>query len=533
MNENLSEVLKRLSEANDLQDVSKVIDEFYADLKIGKIEIWGKDIKSIIFDTGEYEKTRKLEITNREFTYVAYELKDSTWNKEEVEIVLICTSLCIGNQRLAEELSRAPFIQFSTGLLNAFGYSRTISGLIKEGNSLKNFKNVCINLKGFGLINRIYTMAGGNKAIKFVAGYLKSIIEKDELLAHIGGDTFIMLVKKERLDYIIEKVSKIEIPLTEDGSPFVVSSTIGIADIDDNNDYISVPYMATQYAKSSKQQIVYMNKELLNEIDSSKIIEKSFEKELENGNFVVYYQTKVDLKTGKIVGAEALARWIYNGKIISPAVFIPILEKSRNIYKLDLYILENACKDISHYKKLGHEVVPLSCNISRSDLYDDKIAYKIIELIQKYDLAYEDIVIEVTETTTEEEKEKMAHFLKILNKHHVKTSLDDFGTGYSSLSTLRDFSLNEIKIDRSFIDKKTFSKSDKIIIGSIIDMASKLDLEVICEGVETFEQISLLKELGCYKAQGFFFDKPLPKLEFEAQLAVRFYDIEKRSGKDV
>lgn len=248
---------------------------------------------------------------------------------------------------------------------------------------------------------------------------------------------------------------------------------------------------------------------------SIKNIEHTFKDELKNGNFVVYYQPKFDIETGKIVGVEALSRWINNGKIAPPSMFIPVLEKNGDIVDLDLYVLENLCKDIHNFRNLGNKIVPASCNLSRKDFECEDLEDRIINIIRKYNVKTEDIVIEVTETTTLEENERLARFINTMWKNGILTSIDDFGIGYSSLSALRDFKVNEIKIDRSFINRDTISESDEIIIGSIIDMAKKLNVDVICEGVETKKQADFLTKLGCFRAQGYYYSKPLPKLEFE------------------
>ena len=253
------------------------------------------------------------------------------------------------------------------------------------------------------------------------------------------------------------------------------------------------------------------------EIDN-KNIESTFKDELKNGSFVVYYQPKFDIKSGKIIGVEALSRWINNGKVVPPGMFVPILEKNGEIVDLDLFVLEKLCKDIHNYRNLGHNIVPASCNLSRRDFEIEDIEQKVIDIIRKYNVRTDDIVIEVTETTNLEENARLAKFIDAMHKNGIKTSIDDFGTGYSSLSVLRDFKVNEIKIDRSFINREVLTNSDEIIIGSIIDMAKRLSINVICEGVETIQQADFLIRLGCNNAQGFLYSKPLPKEEFEAML---------------
>ena len=171
---------------------------------------------------------------------------------------------------------------------------------------------------------------------------------------------------------------------------------------------------------------------------------------------------------------------------------------------------------------MGHKTVPLSVNISRIDLLLPGFYREIVRIIKKYNLKYEDIVIEVTETTNLDEKERMVEFVSYLKEHNIKTSLDDFGTGYSSLSSLRDFEVDEIKIDRSFVDR-AYTDKDAIIISSIFEMANKLGLSVVVEGVETLEQLKFFKNLGATIIQGYYFDKPLPKLDFEERLKEHRY----------
>ena len=297
---------------------------------------------------------------------------------------------------------------------------------------------------------------------------------------------------------------------------------VGYYELTENNDatrdLLSKSSMACQYARSTKKIVVKHTEELEEIVNSVKVIERTFKDELENGNFIVYYQPKFDIKTGKIIGVEALSRWVNNGKVVPPGMFVPILEKNGEIIDLDLFVLENLCKDIHNYRNMGHNIVPASCNLSRRDFENEDLEKIVINIIRKYNVRTEDIVIEVTETTNIEEKERLARFINTMNENGILTSIDDFGTGYSSLSVLRDFKVSEIKIDRSFINREFLSNSDEIIIGSIIDMAKRLSINVICEGVETKSQAEFLIRLGCNNAQGFLYSKPVPKLEFEDML---------------
>ena len=291
------------------------------------------------------------------------------------------------------------------------------------------------------------------------------------------------------------------------------------------NRIVSDPAMALANAKRNKKAIVELTKDISYQAMRAKVIEQSFEKALNNGEFVVYYQPKVNSVTGEIIGAEALTRWFENGQMIPPMAFVPVLENSGKINKLDLHMLKQVCSDIHNWITIGNKPVPVSVNFSRKDLNDPRLPDKIMEVIESNNLPKELIIIEVTETASEEEKDFMVNFLGKLKNYGIETSIDDFGTGYSSLSVLREYPINEIKIDRSFINKK-LNDSDEVIIQSVIDMAKKLDIDVITEGVEDIVQKDFLHNVGCDRLQGFLYDKPLPKDLFEKRLLKGKYEID-------
>ena len=442
---------------------------------------------------------------------------------KDISLILRILSLYHSNYILHKKASDGELISFNTKLPNAHGYMKTVNTLVKSVNP-KEYNTYFINLKGFGLINRLYNNEIGDSAIIYYANRLKEFIDIDEVVGHLGGDNFVGFIKRERHDDFIKLVSlmPVELKINNVRASLNLVGIVGYCEIKENKiDYseiISNASLACQYARATKKPIIKLTDELLEMVNSVKKIENTFKEELKNGSFIVYYQPKFDINSGKIVGVEALSRWISGGKIVPPGLFVPILEKNGDILDLDLFVLENLCKDIHNYRNQGHNIVPASCNLSRKEFENDGIEKRIIDIIRKYNVRTNDIVIEVTETTNLEENERLAKFINEMWKNGIMTSIDDFGTGYSSLSVLRDFKVNEIKIDRSFINRDVLTESDEIIIGSIIDMAKRLNINVICEGVENKKQAEFLVRLGCYKAQGFYYSKPVPKLEFEAML---------------
>lgn len=497
------------------------------DFHIGKIEIKSNDFLECleyVFDNNYINKAITTYTTGG-YEYSFYKNSDDyKYNDVElnnINVLMKIFGLYHNNFTLNKKEAEREFISVETKLPNAKGYLKKVSTII-EVFKASNYNSYFINLKGFGFVNRLYNYQIGDKALRYYANVLKEFVnESDEAIGHLGGDNFVAFIKKERHNEFVKLVSSVTAHFNLNNNLITINlnGVIGYEEIefDDYNYRTSIPNssVAFQYAKATKKSIVKLTPDILGMFMSIKNIEHTFKDELKKGNFIVYYQPKFDTETGKIIGVEALSRWISNGKVVPPSMFIPILEKNGDIVDLDMFVLESLCKDIHNFRRLGNKIVPASCNLSRKDFENDNLEEMIISIIRKYDVRTEDIVIEVTETTKLGENDRVARFINTMWQNGIMTSIDDFGTGYSSLAALRDFKVNEIKIDRSFINREQINESDEIIIGSIIDMAKKLNMDVICEGVETQKQIDFLTKLGCFKAQGYYYSKPLPKLEFE------------------
>lgn len=255
----------------------------------------------------------------------------------------------------------------------------------------------------------------------------------------------------------------------------------------------------------------------VNRKNSKNSIEKSLNKALEKGEFEIYLQPKYNSESDSIVGAEALARWNNrNDGIVSPEVFIPILEKNKNIVKLDMYMFEEACKIINRWSKNNVSLVPISINISKITMSEnDNFVIDLKNIIKKYDIDTRFLEVELTERIMFRETNKIVSIIKEIKKIGIKVSLDDFGAGYSSLNILKNIPIDIIKLDKLFLDKRDISEKGKIVIKNIINMANELGLEVVAEGVEFLEQSQFLKSVGCEVVQGYLYGKPMTIGEFE------------------
>ena len=484
--------------------------------------------KEYIFEfktiTGKEGKMHVYPIPNYEFT---------PEDEEFIKMVLEISDIHLNRAVAYQEIQESLLIQNLSKLPNAAGYMKKIAKKCAMG-TIGNYDSYYFNLSGFGLVNKRFGGMEGNRIIIRYSNKLREYVTDDEVLGHLGGDNFVALIKKGENSKKFQQMLNdgIVVDATHPSGENVklkIESNAGFMHVLDNASKDSImagPAIALAHAKATKKKLVELTDEISEAAVRSKSIEHSFERALANNEFVVYYQPKVNSVTGEIIGCEALARWYENDRLINPMSFIPILERSGKIVMLDLFILETVCRNISDWKKMGKKAVPCSVNFSRRDLADKTLPKKIMEIVRKYGVDKSEIVIEVTETASEDESMQMIDFLGKLKEYGVETSIDDFGTGYSSLSALREYPVSEIKIDRSFINKK-LGTSDEIIIRSIIDMARQLNIDVITEGVEKIFQKDFLHKLGCDRLQGYLYDKPLPQELFEEKLNRGRYEIVK------
>lgn len=250
-------------------------------------------------------------------------------------------------------------------------------------------------------------------------------------------------------------------------------------------------------------------------ISKRKNIEDNMEHALENNEFIVYFQPKVELKTNKIAGAEALVRWQNSKKeLIPPNEFIPIFEKNGFITKLDIYVFEEVCKTIRKWLNEGINPIPVSVNLSRMHLQNPNFLKKYKEIQEKYEVPADLLEIELTETLVFENFEQLKKVIDDIHQMGFSCSIDDFGSGYSSLNLLKEIPVDILKLDRIFFSKKN-DKRGNSVIEFIISLAKKLNMTTISEGVETISQVEFLRKADCDLVQGYVYSKPLAKDDFE------------------
>ena len=240
---------------------------------------------------------------------------------------------------------------------------------------------------------------------------------------------------------------------------------------------------------------------------------------LKNKDIKVYYQPKYDALNGKLVGAEALARWIADEKtIISPSIFVPLLESTGLVIELDWYMLDETCRFLSERKKRGDKVVTVSVNFSRIHTKEPDTVKRICEVVDSYGLSHKYIEIEITESALTYSGETVIEFVKNVRDAGFDAAIDDFGSGLSSLNFVKDVPANVLKIDKSLLSGNCENEKERIVLESIFDFANRLKLTTVAEGVETKEQLGFLRTCGCNIIQGYLFAKPMPAAEFSKLL---------------
>lgn len=492
-----------------------------------------KSAPYVYYDDGNADSTRVLKFTETNMragkaTYIFMQSKSGQdWSDEEVQQIeafekLIYT-FCDRSyaSTIAKDLS---MLDNDLMVYPLTFFLATVKNLIRQGR-IGEFGGVYFNLRHFSSINDRF---GRDCATNIMRLFIHGIQEKilyEECICRVGGDNFVVLFKKDNLNIIKNYLSGMPITFN-DGETVTVTTTAGYYMIPeatesatDVMDRISTAY---QLAKSVyKRPFLFYDDEIMQHQTHVKEIEMMFPSAIENEEFKVFYQPKTQLNNYQLAGAEALCRWFRNGKVISPGEFIPVLEGSKAICTLDFYMLDHVCRDIRRWLDEGREAVKVSVNLSRLHLGDEDLLESILRIIDKYKVPHHFIEIELTETTTDVDYKELKKIVYGLREQDISTSVDDFGVGYSSLNLIREMPWNVLKIDKSFLPTQEEEDNDpsKVkMLRHIITMSQDLGLECIVEGVETAEQVKLLKDCKCYLAQGFYFDRPLPVKEFEQKL---------------
>lgn len=379
---------------------------------------------------------------------------------------------------------------------------------------------VYFNINKFSLYTNIFGVSAADNLLIYLAEILINLTKTYDLVAtRLYNDKFSFYVNDnlENVKIIIDTINNFAKQYTK---TYDLNISFGIYKINDNSisvgSMLDYAEMAVETIKDRYDQSYAIYEDSISEVKlrEQKII-NNMELALKNKEFCVYFQPKYDIKCNKIVGAEALVRWIRNGKVISPAEFIPVFEHNGMITKLDLYVWEETIKYIKNRIDNNLYIVPISVNVSRLFFTLNSFIPNVISLIEKYNIPKDLLEFEITESLFSNPALIKEH-VDELRRLGFKVLMDDFGSGYSGLSVLKDVDFDILKLDLKFFE--TCNLKSQIIVEAVILMAKKFELEVVAEGVETKEDVDILSMYGCDFAQGYYYSKPIAPAEFNILL---------------
>jgi diguanylate cyclase (GGDEF)-like protein len=379
-----------------------------------------------------------------------------------------------------------------------------------------------LDLDHFKDVNDTLGHPVGDKLLRAVAERLTSCVRETDMVARFGGDEFAVLQDDIEdtinVETLAAKIGEVISALYAiDGNQVQTTASIGIvlygSDVAGANVMMMKADLALYRAKNEgRNQFRFHVAELDEQTQERMIIGEELRHAIKRGEFELYYQPQVELQSGSIVGLEALIRWNHPKRgLLLPATFIPIAETTGSIVPIGEWVIEHACQQIRTWSDLGIAPPSIAVNLSGAQFkLASQLDQVVTENLARYNVAPEQLEIELTESVLIETTQRHGEAFKRLRQIGVRLAIDDFGTGYSSLDYLRSFRVSRIKIDQRFINDVTTSADDAAIVRATIGLAHELGIEVVAEGVETAAQRGFLIAAGCKVAQGYFFGKPVP-----------------------
>ncbi len=398
------------------------------------------------------------------------------------------------------------------------------ANMLFEKNNRNDYVIVYMDIDRFKYINDTFGYEAGDNILCHVAKCLDDMLRADEIFARLSADNFIILINNTGEMEILERIRNLNLniqanyKMQESSHKLVIS--FGICKLENSHSDLTANLDKANTARKSVKgchtsTYAFYDNQMHQQITDEIEIVESMQAALNNKEFEVYLQPKCQIKTNKILGAEALIRWIHPQKgIISPNKFIPIFEKNGFITKVDFFVFEEVCKTLSYMREHGYEIYPISVNLSRVHMQSTDFIDKLIDIANKYDVPSELLELELTETVILHNIDDLLSIMTTLKEKGFLLSMDDFGTGYSSLNLLKELPFDILKIDRGFFNDVHATQREKIVIKDVVAMAHHLDMKVVSEGVETQRQKKLLQEINCDMAQGYLYAKPMPIKEY-------------------
>jgi polar amino acid transport system substrate-binding protein len=458
---------------------------------------------------------------------VGQKLKDSYKELELAyqEVTATKNELSVKYEQLKKSQDKVKQIAYSdylTGLPNRVALVEMLDSVMATLRHDEVIAILDIDIDNFKDINDTLGHSYGDELLLDVTHRLEGIFGKTDFLARIGGDEYAVLVQNiasaSELELKIDMIRNTFIqPFTIATKEFFVTVSVGIslAPKDGKTTQSLLKNMnSAMYVAKEQGRNTYcyfdnsINQKMLDKLE----LQSELRKAIEEDQFLVYYQAQMDLAKGKVVGFEALARWKHPTKgIVAPIYFIPLAEENGMIVEIGMRILKEACLQLKQWELLGYKDLNMAVNFSARQFKDKNFLDMVYDVIATTEVNPKQLEFEITESVALDDFEFTIDMINRLKLIGISFSLDDFGTGYSSLSYLKRLPVNNLKIDKSFLDTVLEDNSDQKIIHTMINLARNLNIDVIAEGVEFSEQEIFLKESLCDKAQGYYYSRPVPK----------------------
>ncbi len=428
----------------------------------------------------------------------------------------------------AKKLEKAAYYDELTGIPNLLKFKLMVSDILKK-NANENFTMIKMDIVDFKVINEMFGYDAGNIVINCIAQTGKTAEKKNKkfIQARISNEEFMLFANSDFFENLAQTAKVYEQhfkSLLPEFSEHQFAFRYGRYYIKpgetDINDIVNKTNIAHSHAKKNRIANIWdYDEEFRLKVLKDTQIANKMHKALENEEFKVYLQPKYSLNNTKIVGAEALVRWVqYDGAMVFPNDFIPLFEQNGFIVQLDKYMLSQVCRLLKKWQDMNIKLVPISVNFARLHLQNKNFVNEIQNIVSQYGINTKYIEIELTESTVIENEKQLKKLIKQLHKAGFLVSIDDFGSGYSSLGMLKTFDVDTLKLDRSFFiedEDEHEQHKGELVIKSIIELANSIGMYTVAEGIENEKQKNFLNAINCSAAQGYYFSKPVPISDFE------------------
>lgn len=435
-------------------------------------------------------------------------------------------------EKVEQDLIKTANFDELTGLANRAAFDKHIKNKLNN-KTPRQVAVILVDLDRFKDVNDVLGHASGDQLLIKVCAKIKAELNETHYLARVGGDEFGIYIDDVPSLIMLERTAKqiltsLETCFELDDYEFSTSASIGYTYADSQNhsltDLIRNADSALNKAKDNGKNCIYrynnqLHQSILNRVELARLLRQA----LDNKTFELYYQPKFDSSTVTCIGFEALLRWRHpqTGNFVGPDEFIPIAEETGLIIPLGKWVIEQACAQLKQWHNMGFTELSMAINLSGRQIQANHLYEDIYQAYTRYQLPSSAIEIELTEQVFIENIIQHEDFMRKLTNSGVSLSIDDFGVGYSSLSYLKNFPVDTLKIDRSFIKDLPHDYNDVCIIKAIISLATSIDLKVIAEGVENKEQLNFLNQQGCQFIQGYYFSKPLTSEQITKKLQAK------------